>query len=128
MTSDHTSNAVGFQRYRRDNLTVLLLRQLRHGTPTAEAATKNSRFWGQNQVRDFDWDFTQPGQVVRARASQPAGWLVGAAYISDVVPLHTVVRGDTAALDATKGVSPLPGLHLSPSQTSTAACTLTSVG
>ena len=43
MTSDHTSCAAGFQRQREDNLTVLLLKRLRHRTPTAEEATRNSR-------------------------------------------------------------------------------------
>ena len=43
MVSNYTSYAAGFQRSRKGNLTVLLLRQLRRKTLTAEEATKKSR-------------------------------------------------------------------------------------
>ena len=43
MMSNRPINATGFQRSRKDNLKVLLLRRLRRETPTAEEATKNSR-------------------------------------------------------------------------------------
>ena len=70
MTSDHMSNAVGFQRSQRGILTVLLLRRLRRQTP-GPGGNKEFTPWGQNQSRGFCQNFAQPSQVVRGDAATP---------------------------------------------------------